>query len=208
MPQKSFFRGEKMTKKKSLDSEGLRIGNTIKDLRHKRRYTVQDLATKTGLSKSALSEIEGGEVSPPIATLIKLAKALNVGMAYFFDQVERISPISVTRPGERIVVKRRPHHHEGEVDYVYESLEVNKPDKHMEPFLVEFKTMETGDMVFMSHRGEEFLYLLEGVLEFRTDDRVEVLNPGDTIYFESEINHSFRALKDKAKAVVVVWSET
>jgi len=36
---------------------------------------------------------------------------------------------------------------------------------------------------------------------------VEVLTPGDAIYFESEINHSFRALKKKARAVVVVWSE-
>lgn len=196
-----------MTKKRSVDSEGVRIGNAVRELRKKRRYTMQDLATKTGLSKSVLSEIEDGDVSPPIATLIKLAGALDVGMAYFFDEVEKVEPISLTRAGERVVVKRRPHHHEGEVDYIYESLEMNKPDKHMEPFLVEFKPMETSDMVFMSHQGEEFLYLLEGTLEFRTDDRVEVLNPGDAIYFESEINHSFRALKDAARAVVVVWSE-
>jgi len=60
-------------------------------------------------------------------------------------------------------------------------------------------------MVFMNHAGEEFLYLLEGTLEFRTDDRVEVLQPGDSLYFESDINHSFRSLEDgPAKAIVVV----
>jgi transcriptional regulator with XRE-family HTH domain len=196
--------------KKKVDSdvlEGLKIGAKVKELRQKRHYTVQDLATKTGLAKSILSEIESSEVVPPIATLIKLAKALNVGMAYFFDKAEKREKISVTRAGERIVVERRPHHHKGEVDYTYESLEVNKPDKHMEPFLVEFKPIDTADVVFMSHRGEEFLYVLEGKLEFRTDDRVEILQPGDTIYFESEINHSFRSLEEKiAKAVVVVWS--
>jgi transcriptional regulator with XRE-family HTH domain len=200
-----------MVKNKGIgqgEIEGLKIGNKIRELRQKRHYTVEDLATKTDLPKSLLTEIESGEVSPPIATLIKLAKALNVGMAYFFDEVEKAVHISVTRAGERIVVKRRPHHHEGEVDYIYESLEMNKPDKHMEPFLVEFKPMDRSDMIFMSHRGEEFLYLLEGDLEFRTDDRVEVLTSGDAIYFESEINHSFRALKETARAVVVVWSET
>lgn len=188
-------------------SEKLKIGTKIRNLRQKRKYTIEDLATKTGVSKSLLSEIESGEVSPPIATLINLATALKTRMAYFFDEVEKAAHISVTRKGERIVVKRRPHHHEGEVDYIYESLEMNKPDKHMEPFLVEFKPMDRNDMIFMSHRGEEFLYLLEGDLEFRTDDRVEVLAPGDAIYFESEINHSFRALKKKARAVVVVWSK-
>jgi transcriptional regulator with XRE-family HTH domain len=200
-----------MVKKKGLDPgefEGLKIGNKIRELRQKRHYTVEDLATKTDLPKALLAEIESGEVSPPIATLIKLAKALNVGMAYFFDEVERVQHISVTRAGERFMVQRRPHHHEGEVDYVYESLEMNMPGKHMEPFLVEFKPMDRSDMIFMSHRGEEFLYLLEGTLEFRTDDRVEVLNPGDAIYFESEINHSFRAQEQTAQAVVVVWSET
>jgi len=115
--------------------------------------------------------------------------------------------LSVTRSGERVKVKRRPHHREGEVDYVYESLEPKNPHKHMEPFLVEFQPMETGEMVFMSHEGEEFHFVLEGRLEFRTDDRVEVLYPGDSLYFESEMNHSFRSLDAKpAKAIVVVWN--
>jgi len=77
----------------------------------------------------------------------------------------------------------------------------------MEPFLVEFQPMDTREMVFMSHEGEEFHFVLEGRLEFRTDDRVEVLYPGDSLYFESEMNHSFRSLDSKpARALVVVWN--
>lgn len=186
----------------------LKIGSKVKELRQGKNYTLQDMVTKTSLSKSVLAEIESGEVVPPVSTLLKLAKALGVGMAYFFEDEAVIEKISVTRSGERIRLERRPHHHEGEVDYIYESLETKKPDKHMEPLLVEFLPMDTTDMVFMSHEGEEFLYVLEEKLEFRTDDRIEVLNPGDTIYFESEINHSFRSLTDKpAKAIVVVWAK-
>lgn len=187
----------------------LNIGSKIRELRHKKNYTLVDLVTKTGISKSVLSEIEGGAVIPPVATLIKMAKALGVGMAYFFEDEVVSEKISVTRAGERIRLKRRPHHHEGEVDYVYESLETKKADKHMEPLFVEFQPMDVNQMVFVNHEGEEFLYLLDGTLEFRTDDRMEILEPGDSIYFESDVNHSFRALGgNPAKAVVVVWART
>jgi transcriptional regulator with XRE-family HTH domain len=186
----------------------LKIGNKVRELRQRKHYTLQDLVTKTGLSKSVLTEIEDGDTIPPVATLLKLSKALKVGMAYFFEDEIISEKISVTRSGERMRLERRPHHHEGEVDYIYETLETKKPDKHMEPLLVEFRPMDTSDMVFMSHEGEEFLYVLEETLEFRTDDRIEILNPGDTIYFESDINHSFRSLTDKpARAIVVVWAK-
>ncbi len=189
--------------------EGLKIGVKVRELREKRRYTLQDLATKAGLDRSVLEEIENGAVIPPVATLIKLAQSLRVSMAYFFEEVSGEVRISVTRAGERVRIERRPHHHQGEVDYIYESLETQKPDKHMEPLFVEFQPMDTGEMVFVNHPGEEFLYLLDGTLEFRTDDRLEILHPGDSLYFESEINHSFRGLEGKpATAVVAVWSRS
>ncbi len=186
-----------------------RIGGKVKDLRERNLYTLHDLAAKTGISKSVLNEIECDEVMPPVGTLLKLARALNVGMAYFFKDEAPAEQISVTRAGERLSVKRRPHHREGEVDYIYESLESRMPGKHMEPLLVEFVPMETTEMVFTSHEGEEFLFLLDGKLEFRTNDRVEILSAGDALYFDSVLNHSFRSLTDApARAVVVVWNKT
>jgi transcriptional regulator with XRE-family HTH domain len=194
----------------SLSAAGeFRIGGKIKDLRERNVYTLQDLAAKTGISRSMLAEIESDEVMPPVATLLKLARALNVGMAHFFKDEAPAEQVSVTRSGERISVKRRPHHREGEVDYVYESLEARMPGKHMEPLLVEFVPMETAEMVFTSHEGEEFLFLLEGKLEFRTNNRVEMLSAGDALYFDAVLNHSFRSLTDApARAVVVVWNKT
>lgn len=185
----------------------LGIGRKLQSLREKHRFTREDLAAKTGLSKVLLADIEAGEFVPPVATLLNLGRALGVGMAHFFKDEAPGVQISLTRRAERVPIRQRPHHREGEIDYIYESLEINKPDKHMEPLLVEFQPSETSEMVFTSHSGEEFTYLLEGRLEFRTDDRVEILTPGDTLYFESEMNHSFRSLDGKpARALVVVWS--
>ena len=198
-----------MTRKKGAPdppaSAEFNVGSKVRALRKEKRYTLLDMVTKTGLQKSLLEEIEAGDVVPPVATLLKLAKALNVGMAYFFEEEIVTDKIAVNRKADRIRLQKRPHHHEGEVDYIYESLEMKKADKRMEPLFVEFLPMDVSRMVFMNHAGEEFLYLLEGTLEFRTDDRVEVLHPGDSLYFESDINHSFRSLEDgPAKAIVVV----
>lgn len=185
----------------------LKIGARVRELREQRRYTLQDMSAKTGLGKEELAHIETSETTPPVASLLKIAKALDVGMGYFFQETSESEEIAVTRLSERIRVARRPHHLKGEVDYIYEALETKKSDKHMEPFLVEFPPLDTSEMVFASHDGEEFLTLLEGRLEFRTQNRVEVLEPGDSIYFRSNISHSFRCLEQKsAKAVVVVWS--
>ena len=184
------------------------IGRKVRELREKSQLTIMDLAAKTGIAKSVLTEIESGDVTPPVATLLKLAKAMNVGMAFFFQDETVADKVSVTRKDQRIRIRRRPHHHEGEVDYIYESLETRKPDKHMEPLFVEFQPMDTGDMVFSSHEGEEFVYLLEGRLEFRSHERIEVLTPGDAIYFESGLSHAFRGLDNQAaRAVVVVWNK-
>ena len=199
-----------MARKKSdtaQHDERIKIGARIRDCRQKKHLTLEDMCAKTGLTKAVLAAIEGDETVPPLGALLRLSKALDVSMAFFFEDEVEMERLSVTRSGERVKVKRRPHHREGEVDYVYESLEPKNPRKHMEPFLVEFQPMDTREMVFMSHEGEEFHFVLEGRLELRTDDQVEVLYPGDSLYFESEMNHSFRSLDSKpARALVVVWN--
>jgi transcriptional regulator with XRE-family HTH domain len=191
----------------SLEVKALKIGSKVRELRQKKHYTLQDVAAKTGLSKPFLSQIENDHVVPPVATLLKLARAFDVGLAYFFQDKVGIDRIAITRRDERVRVEKRPHHRKGEVNYIYEALDTKKTNKHMEPFLVEFPVQDTSEMIFMNHEGEEFLHVLEGTLEFRSVDRVEVLEPGDSIYFESELSHSFRCLGEKsAKAIVVVWN--
>jgi transcriptional regulator with XRE-family HTH domain len=191
----------------SLEVKALKIGSKVRELRQKKHYTLQDVAAKTGLSKPFLSQIENDHVVPPVATLLKLARAFDVGLAYFFQDEVGIDRIAITRRDERVRVEKRPHHRKGEVNYIYEALDTKKTNKHMEPFLVEFPVQDTSEMIFMNHEGEEFLHVLEGNLEFRSIDRVEVLGPGDSIYFESDLSHSFRCLGEKpARAIVVVWT--
>jgi transcriptional regulator with XRE-family HTH domain len=154
----------------SLEVKALKIGSKVRELRQKKHYTLQDVAAKTGLSKPFLSQIENDHVVPPVATLLKLARAFDVGLAYFFQDKVGIDRIAITRRDERVRVEKRPHHRKGEVNYIYEALDTKKTNKHMEPFLVEFPVQDTSEMIFMNHEGEEFLHVLEGTLEFRSID--------------------------------------
>lgn len=188
--------------------KALQIGNKIRELREKKRYTLQELSLKTGLSKALLSQIENNRVIPPIATLLRLAKALDVSLSYFFQEEVKGQSVYVTRANERLRVDRRQHHKEGEVNYIYEALETQKHDKHMEPFYVEFPPMSVEEMVFTSHEGEEFVYVLDGSIEFRTANSIVILNPGDSLYFDAAQGHAFRSLtEDTSKAVIVVWNK-
>ena len=183
------------------------IGGKIKYLREKHKLSSSDITAITGISKELLEKIEKFDASVSVATLLKLANAFGVGVAYFFEDSPKNEEITVTRSGERVKMDRRSHHRHGEIRYLYEALGTKKSDKQMDPFLVEFPGIDINEMVFVTHKGEEFLYVLEGELEFRTAGRVEILKTGDSIYFESEIEHGFRGLGHKnARAVVVVYN--
>jgi transcriptional regulator with XRE-family HTH domain len=183
----------------------LQIGEKIRDLRKKAGLVLQDISNLTGLSKPLLSQIEKGAVSPPIATLLKISKALNVNISFFFQDGDPHEKVVLVRRHESKVMDSR-HFGREESGYYYEALAYKKSKKYMEPFLVEFKRKKAEKLSYFSHDGEEFIYLLEGVLEFRTENQQYILYPGDSLYFESSIPHAYRALERKnARALTVVY---
>jgi transcriptional regulator with XRE-family HTH domain len=183
----------------------LHIGKKIRDLRKKAGLVLQDLSNRTGLSKSLLSQIEKEVVSPPIATLLKISKALGVNISFFFQDDDSEKRVILVRSNESKVIDSRYFGRE-ESGYYYEALAYKKSKKYMEPFLVEFKRKKAEKLSYFSHEGEEFIYLLEGTLEFRTETEQYVLYPGDSLYFESSIPHAYRAMgRRNAKALTVVY---
>jgi len=184
--------------------KNLHIGKKIRDLRKKAGLILQDLSDRTGFSKPLLSQIEKEVVSPPIATLLKISKALNVNIGFFFEDNYPEEKVVLVRKDESQVIDSRFFGRE-ESGYYYEALAYKKSKKFMEPFLVEFKRKSAEKLSYFSHDGEEFIYLLEGTLEFRTENQQYILRPGDSLYFESSIPHAYRALERRnAKALSVI----
>lgn len=186
----------------------LRLGEKIKALRRNKDLTIKDVADASGLSKALISQIENEVVIPPVATLLKIGKALGVHIGYFFREGDGDTRIEIVRANARKRVKRRFPRGKDPLSYSYESLAFQKPDKHMEPFMVEFDVNIDEEVPKLSHKGEEFVHLIEGELEFLTGDDVTRLYPGDSLYFESQIPHAFKGVGNtKARAIVVIYSE-
>ena len=191
-----------------LEFRKLRLGEKVKDLRLLKRYTLRQVSGKTGLSIALLSQVENNAVSPPVATLLRIARALGVNIGYFFREEESKERAVVVRKGERRKAFRHMPAQHRESGYTYEALAYTKNSKHMEPFLVEFEPKKKEEVAFLNHRGEEFLFLLRGRLAFHYNQEEIVLEAGDSLDFEADMPHAFRALKGKkAQGVVVLFSE-
>jgi len=186
----------------------LKLGEKVRELRLKRQQTLRQVGETTGLSIPLLSQVENNAVSPPVATLLRIAKALGVGISYFFREEESRERAVVVRKHERKKAFRSIQAHHGDSGYKYEALAYTKNSKHMEPFWVEFEPKKKEATSYLRHRGEEFIFLFRGRLAFHYDQQEIILDPGDSLYFESDVPHGFRALRGrKAQAIVVVFPE-
>ena len=185
--------------------EALNLGNKIRRLRRKKTLTLQNVSDLSGLSKSLLSQIENSFTAPPIATLLKISRALDVKIGYFFQDPPVSSRISVVRHKDRKeTVPLHKRANGSKVGYQYESLAHPMADKNMEPFMIEIEPREAADMISYHHKGEEFLFVLEGRMEFRGADRVIQLECLDCLYFDSNIPHALRGLDGKPARVIGV----
>lgn len=183
--------------------EVIQIGEKIKQMRRSRGMSLQQLADATGFSSAVLSQIENHLVSPPLGTLIRIAKALDVRPGYFFDQHPEKS-FTIVRRDERKPVSRFASKKGVRYGYSYESLGYDMKGRHMEPFLVTLEPATHPDPRPSAHEGEEFLFVLEGEMEIVLGEHSDVLQPGDAIYYHSSIPHLVRCRGEKETKIIAV----
>lgn len=175
------------------------IVKKIRRLRKQKGLTLKEVAERTGFTKSYLSMVESGKKSPPIATLSKIARALEVDIAAFFEEKNPEDKLTIVRKGERKVVVRDG----SSFGYIYESIAPAKRLKMMEPFIITHPVGIEGGWV--DHEGEEFMFVLEGSVRFFYGDKEYILKEGDCVYFDSSIIHRGDAIDDgPAKTLVVI----
>lgn len=177
------------------------IGVKIKTLRKERKLTLQDVATETGFSPALISQIENNNVSPPIATLSKIARFFDVKMSFFFEEGEGTTRYEIVRHDERRVVSRVISKDGTGHGYTYETLSYRKKNKKMEPFLLTV-TERAQEETLYHHEGEEFLLILSGSAEIILDEERFVLEQGDAAYFDSTVKH--RLLSKDGEVVQVL----
>ena len=135
------------------------IGELIKQKRTENKMTLKDISEATDLSIGFLSQLERGLTSIAQDTLKKVAKALNVEMTYFMDQPKSKEKV-VLRSYEKEILRI-------EGGSIIEYLMTNMVTQaEMLPKLVEILPQkEVEESLTYSHEGEEFVYVLEGILK-------------------------------------------
>ena len=207
--------GKRDSERDFLDSIGqeapeediqIKVGERVRSVRERRNLSLLDISQRTGLEVSMLEQIENGKLAPPLGTVIKLAKALDLKMGYFISGDEDRA-YTIVRKSDRKVVSRYDSKKGEYYGYGYESLAPHKKNRHMEPFLVSLDPAETEDER-STHDGQEFIYVLEGAMEVRLEDEIHILHPGDAIYYDSTVPHLVKCHgQEKTRILAVLYAE-
>ena len=165
-----------MQKKVELD-----VGQRLRYLRQRQRLTQRALANACNMSANAVGLIERGECSPSISTLHRLAVALGVPITDLFTEPKEEQAVVLVQKRHRSQVQRD--------GVVMESLAGGLTEQGIEPFLVTLEPTAGAGTEPVAHLGDEFVFCLEGQLEYRIAGQVYNLEAGDSLSFLAQQPH-------------------
>lgn len=169
-----------------------KIGPRIRQLRLEQHRTQQEIAKSAGFTKSLLSKIESGQVVPPVATLIKIAEALGTSVSSIIESGNHLNTVagSAAEVTEGLVQTERGY-------WIYPFASRHR-GKRMQPILIVARKGEVKEH-HLTHRGEEFIYVLEGSMWVEVGEERHRLTAGGSIYFNSTETHQVIPITKEAK---------
>ena len=178
------------------------IGMRIKSIREEKGLTLDQLSKLTGFDVELLARIESNQVQPQLGTIIKLSKALDSAFGRIVSGIgDKL--YSVTRKNEQKIVSRSTSKKGRKQVYTYKSLAPEVKGRHMEALIVQLE--ENPDDEMSVHEGEEFIYVLDGIVVMIVGEDKFELEPGDSIYYLSTIPHLIAAKSGKATILAVLY---
>ena len=186
-------------------SEGLgrySIGEKLRSMRLRKSMGLVELGKHTGLSAALLSKLERGKLFPTLPTLLRIAMVFGVGLDYFFSDERKRRVVGVVRKGDRVRFPEKPG--TPDVQYYFECLDYRATERKLSAFLADFQEVPAEKLKPHQHAGVEFLYVIKGSLAIKIGSEEFILEPEDSIYFDSAVLHSYRRVGSKACTGVIV----
>lgn len=162
----------------------INVGPRLRLLRQERGFSIRSLAKKSGLSVNTLSLIENCKTSPSVSTLQQLANTLGIAVTAFFE---------TGRPQNSVVYASSGHR--PRVSFAHGTLDdlgAGFITSAVEPFIVRLVPSGGSGSQPIVHTGYEFVYCLKGRMVYRVDNRTYLLEPGDSLLFESHLTHQWQ----------------
>lgn len=179
----------------------LDLGARVRELRTSRKWTLEQAAARAGLARSTLSKIENGQMSPTFDALKKLATGLEISIPQLF------TPPGDARVGGRMATTRAG---EGEAHptatYEHELLASALTRKAMLPYRARIRARDASEFDgWVRHDGEEFLYVLTGVIRLYTEFYTPVeMRRGDSAYYDATMGHNVISISPEDATILWV----
>jgi transcriptional regulator with XRE-family HTH domain len=178
------------------------IGARIRDARTSKGWTLDTLASESGLSPSFLSQVERGLSTLSIVSLSSICRALDLPIESLFvssGPLDQRAPV-VTKANQQLQIQI------GRSPVAYRYLSGQLPTAPIEELLIaEFPAGCRQDR--SQHRGEELGYVLEGRLTIAVDGAKHHLGVGDSYRIEASRPHSYRTEKGRGARVLMAVTE-
>jgi len=167
------------------------VGQRIKLTRQERGIDIQELAEKAGCSDEYLEWVEEEQVTPPVALLLRLAKAMQLDSSTFLHIRDT--------PAQRLeeAAKRTEH-------YSYQTLTPSEADKHIMAFSVTIPPKTDHEDVGYQHEGEEFIYVLSGQVMLTVDQEQRRLTERESFRFNANLDHHLSNPGEKEAELLVI----
>ncbi|MCL1901349.1 MAG: XRE family transcriptional regulator [Endomicrobia bacterium] len=163
------------------------IGQRLSALRNIAEMTPEAFCEKTGITVKELAAYEKGELDFSFSFLYTAARILGVDVIDLMSgDSPNLSDWSIVRKGEGYSIDRR-------AAYKYNHLAFTFRNKKAEPFMVTVEP-KAEKPTLHSHDGQEFNWLVSGRMKFYISNAEYILEPGDSVYFNSSIPHAMQAL--------------
>ncbi len=170
------------------------FGDKIRKIRKSGDWTLESLAKATGQTPEFLTLVESDKMSPPVSFLLRLAGALGVDPGTFLSREEQTA---IRDQRAQAFIKRTK-------SYSYETLTPGAEESHLRAFMVTIESHHSHKPVEYRHEGEEFIYVMEGDLEFVLGGKPHVLKKGESIHFNSDIPHKLKSLSNEPTRCLVM----
>jgi transcriptional regulator with XRE-family HTH domain len=168
-------------------SPGELLGMRLRQIRKDKGWTLKEVSARTGLAFSTLSKVERNQLSLTYNNLAKLAEGLDLDIANLFS-----SEVAEAVVGRRTYLRRSEGHVHESRNYAHEYLAAKLAQRRMVPMATRIKTHSIEEFgPFDSHPGEEFVYVLEGVVDMYIEPDGPIrLRAGDSCYFDARAPHA------------------
>lgn len=167
------------------------IGATLRSLREAQTLNARQLAELSGISAAMISRIENAQVSPSIATMTALTRALNVPLVTLFRNTSvELADYTLTRQGEGVVSTRM---HGDHIHHFINLASHRRRDLIFESHLITLKKQEAPPPHYVAH-GVIFLHILTGSARYQYGRQVLTLSEGDSLSIDAELTHGVNEL--------------